>query len=56
MTGATLAGTFTWTVPYTGGNGVYTIQFSAMQVQPPPISVRRAIPGTSPSTRRRGRP
>jgi hypothetical protein len=36
MTGATLSGTVTWTVPYTGGNGVYTIQFSAVQVEPPP--------------------
>ena len=36
MTGATLSGTFMWTVPYTGGNGVYTITFSAVQVEPPP--------------------
>ena len=36
MVGATLSGTFMWAVPYTGGNGVYTIEFTALQVEPPP--------------------
>ena len=56
MTGATLSGTFTWTIPYTGGDGVYTVQFSATQVEPPPTSVRRAIRVTGPSTHRGGGP
>lgn len=42
MTGATLSGTFTWDVPYTGGNGEYTITFSALQVEPPPDAEIRA--------------
>jgi hypothetical protein len=48
MNGATLTGTLTWIVVYSGGEGTYTIEFTATQVQPIP-----GPPGTLRAKRQR---